>query len=362
MVNQKSNGTCEPKRFTTDDERWKAVVDRDSLADGVFVYSVKTTGVYCRPVCSARLALRKNIAFHDTCEAAEKRGFRACKRCHPKSLSLNEQHAKIVAKACRLIEDAEEALNLEELAIAVGMSRYHFHRLFKALTGVTPNAYATAHRANRVKQELSSADSVTDAIYGAGFASNSRFYESSNATLGMAPKMFRAGGRGATIRFAVGESYLGTILVAASAKGICAISLGDGPEELVQDLQDRFPNAQFIGGDQEFEKLVAKVIGFVANPSAGLDLPLDIQGTAFQMRVWEALRQIPVGSRVSYSKIAEQIGQPKSVRAVAQACGANPLAVAIPCHRIVRLDGSLSGYRWGIERKNRLLQREEEAG
>ena len=362
MVNQISVAICDSKRFITDDQRWQAVVDRAFEANGIFFYSVRTTGVYCRPVCPARLALRKNVVFHDSCEAAEKSGFRACKRCRPKTISLDEQRSTIVAKACRLIEQADEVLNLEELATAVGMSRYHFHRLFKASTGVTPNAYAMVHRANRLKQVLSSSETVTDAIYGAGFASTSRFYESSSATLGMTPTMFRAGGRGATIRFAVGESYLGTILVSATAKGICGISLGDCPEKLIQDLQDRFPNAQFIGGDQEFEKLVAKVVAFVSNPSTGLKLPLDIQGTAFQMRVWEALRRIPVGSRVSYSEIAEQIGRPNAVRAVAHACGANPLAVAIPCHRVVRLDGSLSGYRWGVECKKRLLQREQEAG
>lgn len=360
MSIEKSKTASAASQFKTDDERWQAVVGRDSSADGVFYYSVKTTGVYCRTVCQARRALRKNVAFHTTCEAAEACGFRPCKRCRPKDHSADNQHSQIIATVCRLIEQAEKPLDLAELARAAGMSRYHFHRLFKAHTGVTPNGYGTALRAKRLKQELSSASSVTHAIYGAGFASNSRFYESSNATLGMTPTMFRAGGKGVTIKFAIGQSYLGPILAAASEKGICAILLGDDPEELIQDLQDRFLHAEFIGGDQTFEKVVAQVVGFVSNPSIGLNLPLDIQGTAFQMRVWEALRQIPVGSRMSYTEIAESIGQPRSVRAVAQACGANSLAVAIPCHRVVRMDGSLSGYRWGVERKSQLLKRESE--
>ncbi len=350
----------EPKNYVTDEERWQAVVKRDPAADGAFFYSVKSTGVYCRTVCAARLALRKNVAFHDTCEAAERAGFRACKRCRPKAASLQEHHAKIVAKACRLIERAEEAPNLEELAATVGMSPSHFHRVFKAQTGVTPNAYAAAQRRKRVQRELTASNTVTGAIYGAGFASSSRFYESSNAALGMTPTTFRAHGEGMTIRYAAGQCFLGTILVAASERGICAISLGDGPKELIQELCTRFSKANLIGDDPEFAQLVATVVEFVSNPSIGLELPLDIRGTAFQMQVWEALRRIPAGSRASYSEIAEQIGKPNSVRAVAQACGANTLAVAIPCHRVVRTDGDLSGYRWGVDRKSRLLEREAE--
>jgi AraC family transcriptional regulator of adaptative response/methylated-DNA-[protein]-cysteine methyltransferase len=240
------------------------------------------------------------------------------------------------------------------------MSRYYFHRVFKAHTGLTPKGYAAAHRSHRVRHELAQSATVTSAIYGAGFNSNSRFYESSNELLGMTPKSFRAGGSGIVIRFAIGETWLGPILVAASDKGVCAILLGDDPAELAHDIEDRFPEAELVGGDADFEQLVAKVVGFVEMPSIGLDLPLDIRGTAFQQRVWEALREIPLGSTVSYADIAERIGQPKSVRAVAQACGANALAVAIPCHRVVRTDGSLSGYRWGVERKEKLLRRERE--
>jgi AraC family transcriptional regulator of adaptative response/methylated-DNA-[protein]-cysteine methyltransferase len=344
--------------FSDDESRWQSLLDRDPVADGAFVYSVKTTGVYCRPTCPSRLAHRKNIRFHTTCEEAEAAGFRACKRCNPTGESIAEHQASIVAQACRIIEESGEVPNLDDLARSVRMSSHHFHRVFKAQTGLTPRGYAVAHRSRRVREELARRDTVTEAIYGAGFNSNSRFYESSKQVLGMTPKTFRRGGNGTTIRFAIGESWLGPILVAASDKGVCAILLGEDPDELVRDLQDRFPKAEFIGGDVEFEQLVATVVGFLENPSSGLELPLDIRGTAFQQRVWEALRRIPAGSTASYAEIAERIAQPGSVRAVAQACAANHLAVAVPCHRVVRTDGSLSGYHWGVERKGRLIKRE----
>jgi AraC family transcriptional regulator of adaptative response/methylated-DNA-[protein]-cysteine methyltransferase len=350
-----------PHSFTTDDARWQAILGRDPAAEGVFYYSVRTTGVYCRPTCPARLARRDNVRFHATRYAAEKAGFRPCKRCKPAESSQADRHSAIVAEACRAIETAEEVPSLDDLASAAGMSRFHFHRVFKAHTGLTPRGYTNARRSRRVRSELIQRRSVSTAIYGAGFNSNSRFYESANGLLGMTPTMFRAGGNGAAIRFAVGECWLGSILVAATEKGICAISLGNDPDNLARELQDQFPNADLIGGDAEFERLVAHVVGFVANPSLGLDLPLDIRGTAFQQRVWAALRAIPPGSTATYAEIAERIGQPKSVRAVAGACGANRLAVAIPCHRVVRTDGSLSGYRWGVERKDGLLRRERES-
>ena len=344
--------------FTNDEERWAAVARRDRHADGLFYYAVQTTGVYCRPSCPARLARRENMRFYATCAAAEQAGYRPCQRCRPHEAALAEHHAVAVEKACRLIEHAESAPSLDMLAAAVGMSRYHFHRVFKAITGVTPKAYAVAHRAQRVRDELSRTDTVTAAIYGAGFQSNGRFYATSSEVLGMTPRAFRSGGHGTSIRFAVGQCSLGSILVAATDKGICAILLGDDPEALVRDLQDRFPKAQLIGGDEDFEDVVAKVIGFVEAPALGLDLPLDVRGTAFQQRVWQALRAIPAGTTASYADIATHIGAPQAVRSVAQACAANTIAVAIPCHRVVRTDGSLSGYRWGIERKRALLDRE----
>ncbi len=342
----------------TDAECWDAVRHRDRGADGKFFYAVVTTGVYCRPSCAARLPRRENVRFHPTREAAERAGFRPCKRCRPDAAGLAAQHAAAVATACRMIESAETLPDLDALATAAGMSRFHFHRVFKSVAGVTPKAYAAAHRAQRMRDELPRSLSVTDAIYGAGYNSSGRFYAASGEMLGMTPSDFRAGGKGAAIRFALGECSLGTILVAATAKGICAITLGDDPGALLRDLEDRFPKAQLIGGDDGFEQLVAKVVGFVEAPALGLDLPLDIRGTAFQQRVWQALREIPAGSTASYSDIARRIGRLKAVRAVGAACAANAIAVAIPCHRVVRNDGALAGYRWGLERKRSLLARE----
>ncbi len=347
-------------RFESDADRWQAVVQRDRTADGHFFYSVRTTGVYCRPSCPSRGAKRENVSFYLTTEAAERAGFRPCKRCRPNEAGLRDRQAAVVARICRLIEEADESPSLAALAKAAGMSRFHFHRLFKAETGVTPKAYADAHRARRLAGELRQTDTVTEAIYGAGFNSNSRFYASSTERLGMTPTAFRKGGDGATIRFALGQSSLGAILVAATDKGVCAITIGDDPDALLRELEEKFPKAQLLGGDASFEAMVAEVIGFVEAPRRGLDLPLDIRGTAFQEQVWQALREIPPGQTRSYSEIAERIGRPAAVRAVAQACAANRIAIAVPCHRVVRTDGALSGYRWGIERKEALLKREQE--
>src|ERR1700731_305926 len=341
------------------DPRWASVVARDPQAK--FYYSVKTTGVYCRPYCAARLPRPENLQFHRTCEDAEKAGSPPCKRCKPKQASLVEQHAEKIASACRLIESSETPPNLELLAQHVGLSGCHFHRVFKATTGLTPKEYAAAHRDKLVRKMLSKSDTVTDAIYDAGYNSNSRFYETSNQVLGMTPSSYRAGGSQTEIRFAVGECSLGSILVAQSDRGICAILLGDDPDSLVRDMQDQFPKANLIGGDACFERLVAKVVGFVEAPALGLDLPLAVRGTAFPQGVWQSLRKIPAGSTASYTDVAKLIGSPNSVRAVPQACGANALAVAIRCHRVVRSDGTLSGYRWGVERKRVLLEKEANA-
>jgi AraC family transcriptional regulator, regulatory protein of adaptative response / methylated-DNA-[protein]-cysteine methyltransferase len=346
---------------TAADPRWAAVVGRDPAADGRFFYSVKTTGVYCRPSCAARPARPENVAFHTSAADAERAGFRPCKRCRPEQRARAEQHAAMVAGLCRFIEEAEQVPTLDELARRVGISAFHLHRIFKLTTGLTPKAYAMAHRAKRVRHELGRGDSVTDAIYGAGYNSNGRFYAEADQVLGMTPTAFRAGGANTEIRFAIGQCSLGAILVAQSERGICAILMGDDPDALAHDLQDRFPRARLIGGDAAFEQLVARVVGFVEAPGLGLALPLDVRGTAFQQRVWQALQQIPAGRTASYTEVAQRIGSPKSVRAVAQACGANALAVAIPCHRVVRNDGALSGYRWGVERKRALLKREAAA-
>ncbi len=346
------------KDYSTDDARWKAVASRDPDADNKFVYSVKTTFVYCRPTCKARLARRENVAFHLTPDEAERKGFRACKRCKPRESSAHGEHAAMVTRACRLIAEAKEPISLNGLAASAGMSPYHFHRVFKAFTGLTPKAYALANRAERMRKELVQEKTVTSAIYSAGFNSNGRFYAESNKRLGMKPTEFKAGGQGVSIRFAVGECTFGSIMVASSDLGICSISLGDDPEELVEELQDSFPKAQLIGGDGEFEQVVSKVVAFVENPSIGLELPLHVRGTAFQHRVWQALSEIPSGKTMTYSEIAQKLGQPNVTRAVAGACAANHLAVAIPCHRVLRTDGSLSGYRWGVERKAKLLRAE----
>ncbi|HJV60133.1 MAG TPA: bifunctional DNA-binding transcriptional regulator/O6-methylguanine-DNA methyltransferase Ada [Albitalea sp.] len=349
---------------TVADPRWPAVVARDAHADGSFVYSVKTTGVFCRPSCAARPARPENVAFHASVEEALHAGFRPCKRCKPdQPANAAQELAAKVAALCRFIESAPQPPTLDDLAERAGWSPWHLHRLFKQVTGLTPRAYAAAHRAQRVREALDAGrnGSVTEAIYDAGYNSNGRFYAESDALLGMTPSAYRAGGADTDIRFAIGQCALGAILVAQSARGVCAIALGDDPQALARELQDRFPQARLIGGDAGFERLVAQVVGFVEAPGIGLDLPLDVRGTAFQQRVWQALRQVPAGQTASYAEIAERIGAPASVRAVAQACAANTLAVAIPCHRVVRRDGALSGYRWGVERKRALLEREAKA-
>ena len=276
--------------------------------------------------------------------------------------STPNKHAALVAQACRRIEAAEQPPSLDDLARQAGLSPFHFHRVFKAATGLTPKAYADAHRANAVRTSLArGSSSVIEAIFDAGFNANSRFYEHADAMLGMKPTQYRAGGVDARIEFAIGESSLGAILVARSQRGVCAISLGDDADLLLRELQDRFPRAELVGGDTGFERLVAQVVGMIEQPNLGIDLPLDVRGTAFQQRVWQALGQIPPGQTASYAQIAQRIGSPTSVRAVAQACASNTLAVAIPCHRVVRSDGALSGYRWGVERKRELLLRENES-
>ena len=271
----------------------------------------------------------------------------------------SNKHAALVAQACRQIEAAEQPPSLDDLAQQAGLSPFHFHRVFKAATGLTPKAYADAHRANAVRTSLALGKaSVTDAIFDAGFNANSRFYEHADATLGMKPTQYRAGGLDARIEFAIGETSLGAILVARSQRGVCAISLGEDADALLRELQDRFPRAELIGGDADFERLVAQVVGLIEQPNIGIDLPLDVRGSAFQQRVWQALRAVPAGQTVSYAELARRIGQPRGARAVARACASNVLAVAIPCHRVVRSDGALSGYRWGVERKAALLARE----
>ncbi len=337
---------------------WDAVRRRDPAFDGKIFFAVRTTGVYCRPSCASRPAKRENVSFFAAASEAEGAGFRACKRCRPDRLGAPDPRVEAVKRACERIASAEEAPSLADLAASAGLSPFHFHRIFKKVAGVTPKAFAAQMRARRAAENLSTAGTVTEAIYDAGFNSSSRFYETAAARLGMTPTAVRRGGEGATIRFAIGQSSLGAVLVAATEKGVAAIMLGDDPDELARALQDRFPRAELIGGDATFERTVAAVVGLVEAPGQRLDLPLDIRGTAFQQQVWRALRAIPPGRTATYAEIARAVGRPKAVRAVAQACAANPLAVAIPCHRVVRTDGDLSGYRWGVARKRKLLDRE----
>jgi len=343
----------------TRDGRWASIVKRDKAADGTFWYSVATTGVFCRPSCPSRRPNPKNVRLHESVAAAEAAGFRRCRRCNPDGISIEAANDAIVAKACKLIDEATEPLSLAQVAGSVELSPHHFHRLFKKATGLTPKAYAVAGRSARLRERLTQAATVTEAIHDAGYGSNGRFYEASARVLGMSPTHYRSGGVQEVLSFAVGQCSLGAILVASSAKGVAAILLGDDPEALVRDLEDRFPRARLVGGDRAYERRVAQVVGLVEAPAHGLALPLDVRGTAFQQRVWLALREIPAGQTTTYSSIAEKIGAPRSVRAVAAACAANAHAVAIPCHRVVRNDGNLSGYRWGIERKRELIEREQ---
>jgi AraC family transcriptional regulator of adaptative response/methylated-DNA-[protein]-cysteine methyltransferase len=358
MIAKSRAARIRPETAVENDPRWSRVIARDRSADGQFWYSVATTGVYCRPSCPSRTANPGNVGLHGSLAEAKATGFRACKRCNPDGPSADVENAAIVAKACRLIEASEEVPSLKGLAQAANLSTSYFHRLFKSVTGLTPKDYAEAHRASRVRDGLAKGYSVTEAMYDAGFSSSGRFYEKSRNMLGMTPTQYRSGGTNEDIRFAVGQSSLGAILVASSDKGVASILIGDDPDELVRDLQDRFPNARLVGGDKEYESMVVRVVGFVETPKIGLNLPLDVRGTAFQRRVWQALQAIPVGQTSSYSEIARSIGAPKAVRAVASACAANNIAVAIPCHRVVRHDGDISGYAWGVERKRELVARE----
>ena len=351
---------CRDAPFLTDDARLAAVRCRDKAADGQFLYSVATTGVYCHPSCAARPALRTNIAFHRTREQAERAGFRPCKRCRPDLPSLATREAALVAATCRRIETAEDEPSLSDLAAEAGLSPHHFHRLFRRVAGVTPKAYAAAQRQTRVQARLASGAGVTEAIFDAGFNSTGRFYEAANGMLGMTPSRYRTGGPGEAIHHAIGHSSLGAVLVAATEHGVCAILLGDDPTELRADLERRFPRAVLTDAKPGFARSVARIVAMIDHPerNGSLALPLDIRGTVFQRRVWEILRTIPPGDTLSYGAVAARLGAPFAVRAVAGACAANALAVAIPCHRVVAANGGLTGYRWGVGRKAELLKRE----
>jgi AraC family transcriptional regulator of adaptative response/methylated-DNA-[protein]-cysteine methyltransferase len=346
------------ERLPTDEDRWEAVRARDPGADGRFVFGVVTTGIYCRPSCPARRPHRRNVRFYGSPADAEADGLRGCRRCDPAGIGPKARQTEVVARACRILDDADPAPPLDELARQVGVSPSHLRRLFRAATGITPKAYATARRAERTRQRLVAGASVTDAAYEAGFASTGPFYAEARWRLGMTPSTYQAGGRGERVRLAVTSSSLGAVVVAATDRGVCAVELGDDPDEVLGVVAARFPHAELVGDDPDLTGLVAEVVALVVDPSTGRDLPLDLRGTAFQERVWRALRAVPPGTTVTYAELADEVGAPSAARAVGAACAANRAAVAIPCHRVVRGDGSLAGYRWGVERKAALLARE----
>jgi AraC family transcriptional regulator of adaptative response/methylated-DNA-[protein]-cysteine methyltransferase len=349
------------KRMQTiskDEARWQAVLDQDASMDGAFVLGVKTTGIYCRPICPARRPNRENVLFFDACADAEAAGFRACKRCQPSRKSLAQERSEMVARSCRSIDDAEQVPTVEQLAGEAGLGPAQFQRVFKLVLGVSPSEYIRARRSERAREALRAQPTIGAAMVEAGFESSGRFYESTDGMLGMKPSEYRSGSPSGPLRFTVGECSLGSVLVVTSERGICGITMGDDPEQLISDFQNRFPKAQLVAADSGFESQLRKVLELIESPGEGLDLPLDILGTAFQHRVWKALRQIPAGRTKSYGEIAESIGSKGSTRAVASACASNPIAVAIPCHRVVRSDGDISGYRWGVGRKRALLDRE----
>jgi len=342
---------------TAADPRWSLIVARDAASDGRFWYSVATTGVYCRPSCSSRQARPENVTIHDSLAEARATGARPCLRCHPEG---DDVRARMVADACRRIDAAEVEPTLAMLAGKAGLSPAHFQRVFKATVGLSPRAYAVAIRSERARASLQKGNSVTDAIQAAGYGSTSRFYEGAGSELGMAPSRYRRGGPGERLRYAVAPCSLGLVLAASTEQGLAVIQLGDDPDALVQELRGRFPSAELVPANEDYAAVLAQVAAFVDAPRRGLDLPLDIRGTAFQRRVWDALRRVPAGRTTSYAELARAMGEPSAARAVAGACAANPLAVAVPCHRVVRGDGGLSGYRWGVDRKRRLLAAEAE--
>ena len=347
-------------QFNTNDTRWRAVCENNSDADTIFYYAVITTGIYCRPSCNSRLPNRDNVEYFTTCDDAERAGYRACKRCKPTTISKAEETTQKIIRACRIIEKSEHSIKLDDLAKQVGISPYHFHRLFKKIVGITPKQYSSRHQAGRFQTNLRTSSSVTDAIYSSGYGSSASAYDKKRNQLAMKPKAYRKGAAGVTIRYGVAQCFLGWVIVAATDRGICAVEFGDNAETLPEEVQARFPNAQLVKAGRGFETIIREVIDFIKSPKGTFQVPLDIQGTAFQQQVWQVLRQIKQGETMSYTDVAKRLAKPNAVRAVASACAANKLAVVIPCHRVVSKTGKVSGYRWGTERKKRLLESEQE--
>jgi AraC family transcriptional regulator of adaptative response/methylated-DNA-[protein]-cysteine methyltransferase len=349
-----------PEKFNTDEARWNAVSENNSNADSAFYYAVLTTGIYCRPSCRSKLPNRDNVEYFTSCDAAEAAGYRACKRCRPTATSKAGEIEQKIIHACRIIEESEISMRLDELASQVNLSPYHFHRLFKKIVGVTPKQYSARHQSQRFHKSLKSSPSVTDAIYTAGYGSSGSAYDKKRDQLAMKPTVYRKGADGVTITYGLAQCFLGWVIVAATDRGICAIEFGDDSDTLPGQVQASFPNAQLTKADRGFETLIKEVVGFIESPEDMFQVPLDIQGTAFQQQVWEILRQIKPGKTMSYTDVAERLGKPNAVRAVASACASNKLAVVIPCHRVISKSGKTGGYRWGTERKKKLLQSEKE--
>lgn len=344
--------------FPTEDERWQAVTDRNRQAEGHFWLGVRTTGVFCRPGCPARTPLRKNVVFFDSLVTALQSGLRPCKRCRPLGTSLDHANAAVIGTACTTMLGADTPPSLDDLAHDAGMSASHFQKLFTGVVGMSPAQFARSVREQKLHQQLPTAGNVIQAGLDAGYASNTQLYADAPVVLGMSPGTFRNNGKGETIRYAVFQTWLGSTLLAATSKGICRLRFGDDEAEMIATLEADFSKATIAPADEDFRDLVQQTIDTLGTPEA-LKLPLDVRGTAFQAKVWHALRQIPYGRTVSYGELAQRIGQPTASRAVASACGSNNIAVLIPCHRVIGKDGSLTGYRWGVERKQRLLEREQ---
>ena len=351
-------GMVQMRMFGSDEARWGALRAKNPKADGWFIYAVRTTGVYCRPNCAAKLALRQNVIFFSSTADAERAGFRPCKRCRPNGDSQQERDTQAVGQACRMIQQSEGVIRLAELAAAMGLSPFHFQRVFKKVLGVTPRQYAIALRDERARAELQRGRSVTEAVYAAGYNSSGRFYERSKRSLGMKPWEFLARGEGLKIRYSVVQSALGLVLVAGTERGICCVHFGETRLELKEYVRMRFARAQIVEADEKFEQWVRAVVERIGGNDRAAKLPLDVKGTVFQHKVWNALQEIPPGATSTYTKLATQLGKPSAVRAVARACATNPVAVLVPCHRVVRSDGHLAGYRWGLKRKRMLIERE----
>lgn len=343
-----------------EEQLWNAVVSKDAGFDGQFVFAVSSTGIYCRPSCPSRRPRRENVSFFQLPEAAEQAGYRACRRCHPRTTRATDPSLEMARQVCRLIEDSQgEPITLAHLSEQIGVSSFHLQRTFKSVMGVSPSQYAEGCRINRFKQSVREGEAITNAIYDAGYGSSSRLYESAASRLGMTPATYGKGGRGAIINYAIVECSLGRLLVAATSKGVCSVKLGNSDEELKTDLVNEFPAAEIHQNEKPLGAWLQAVVDYLGQKSPHIDLPLDIQATAFQRQVWEQLRAIPYGETYSYSDVAKALGQEKAVRAVARACAKNPVALVIPCHRVIREDKTLGGYRWGLERKKRLLEDEK---